>query len=397
MLTTVKPDITDLYNLMQSQIRSLDEQKANIADLVTRVGGIERSSASAVAISNDAVVRARDAQSQVEHLKKQQLSKSMEISGVPLLDGEIVMDIVMRIANTLGITISEGDINTCYRLGHLTKLNAKGVPSPPVIVVDFLREITRNEVLAAARAFRRSLSNADLGWQDTQGIRIYLNERLTPLTRRIFTEARKARAQNKFKFVWTRNGRVHARVSESSPMLILDSMDDIRKAMEAVDQRAGISDVPSAKDGVMGTNRESTVISGAGGSQSASQTSSKVELGTSMVLRKSKRDRNDLDLEAGNNVTVNPPKIPRRGRPRKEEKEAPPIPIPQIPTLSDFSPPPNPIGENEKMELVNGKSPSESLGATKDQQQNGGMEETHDGMSSPTKSADVQFTTPPSM
>lgn len=168
MVNPSRTSIDDLYKLMEVQVKSRNDQKSSIAalganisvqgtaitDLGNRLRGIEETSVTASTQSSTAILKANNALLQVEKLNQKLLNKSVEISGVPFVENENTLDLVMKIFSVLGISIAISDINLTFRIGRSIRVNARGQPSYPKIVVDFTRQMTRNSILTAARTFR---------------------------------------------------------------------------------------------------------------------------------------------------------------------------------------------------------------------------------------------------
>lgn len=255
VVSTTNPSINDVVNLLNQQMNSINEikasikgqsnslddvtdsfadQKGQIDSLSSRLGNIEKATAAANIKNSTAEVKAEkvlssaeNALSSVDRLRQQLLKNSIEISGVPMLKDECTTDIAISIFSVLGLSLSSNNINSCYRLSQQTRINASGVPSPPVIVIELLREGTKQSILLAAKALKRTLSIEDVSLPNSPKSMIFINERLIPKIRRIFLDARRRKKNGLFKYVWTKNGRVHVRVGDGTPLLTFDSLEDI--------------------------------------------------------------------------------------------------------------------------------------------------------------------------
>lgn len=168
---------------------------------------------------------------EIEIMKQKQLKKSIDIAGVPLGKDENIENIVIQIGSALGFDIVPQDISSCFRMGKVIKHNAKGEALYPIIVVDFVRESSKDSILRAAKNMKRTITTTDIKWTTQPISKIYLNERLTPHFKKVFLEARDCRLKNQFKYAWHNNGLVHARVEEMSPLLTFYSIEDIYEAL----------------------------------------------------------------------------------------------------------------------------------------------------------------------
>lgn len=340
----------DIYKLCEIQMKSLNdlsvnllEQRNAISDLTNRFGGVEEISASASARSSSALLKANNAISHIERMKQKLLNKSIEFSGVPYLENENLIELIVKILTILGISISPNDINSIFIIGRKTTLNARGEPSHLNIAVDFTREISRNSVLSAARTLRRPVTTTDINLTDVSFTKFFINERLTPYYRRIFNETLKYRH---FKI---------SRVGESTPLLTFEALEDIQKTL-------GLINLPSdpKTNNVVTKPVAATITPGLSGIQlpaksiggsslvMPSPTSGLMPV-NSNALRRSKRktpdqrEQSDDVPESDSDSEAKAPKIPRGpGRPTKKyppkTNHAPPIPTEATGSTSDGIP-----------------------------------------------------------
>ncbi|CAG5034931.1 unnamed protein product [Parnassius apollo] len=119
------------------------------------------------------------------------LSNDLEISGLPEQKGENPINIVVLCAKKTGLDIDHCVIVHAERAGTLRtsyynnnsaqKLMSTG---PRKIVVRKSRRAVRDELLCCARV-RRNITSDSLGFSGDP-CRIYINERLTPVNRKLF-------------------------------------------------------------------------------------------------------------------------------------------------------------------------------------------------------------------
>lgn len=230
----IKRSTADVFRLLETQVANLAHLISDVADqkgileyLKSQLSGINESITTTSVQSSEALQKSSKNEIAIEIVNQKMLKNYIDISGIPLTRDENIIAVITGIFSALGLAILETDINTCYRVGHQTRTNSKGEPIPPTIVVGFLRERTKEEVLTAAKQLKRAMTTVDIGWKNTPPSKIYLNERLTPYFRNVFMEARKFKARNMIKFLWTKGGVIHGRVDDGSPILTFASVDEI--------------------------------------------------------------------------------------------------------------------------------------------------------------------------
>lgn len=134
----------------------------------------------------------------------------VEISGLPEVSGESTMHLASVVSQKLGVALETRDVVYAERVGRPQGVvEGGGAPRPRALVVRLARRALRDELLSAARRARGA---------DTTGFglpgpsrRFYVNERLTRTNRLLFYNARQAGARLRWKYVWTRDGRIYAR------------------------------------------------------------------------------------------------------------------------------------------------------------------------------------------
>jgi len=145
----------------------------------------------------------------------------LEIKGVPVLSRENCSEIVKKIAIASDIQISPHDISTSHRAFH----PRPGQSRTPSIIVRFVRRDKRDEILHACRAKR--LNTSCLGMNN--GAQIFVNEHLTPLTKRLFFLASERKRERNWKFIWTSQCKVLLRKQDGGPVSHIASEQDLCK------------------------------------------------------------------------------------------------------------------------------------------------------------------------
>jgi cell division protein FtsB len=151
--------------------------------------------------------RCRESDTAIENLRQYSRRDTLEIHGIPVVEGENTNDIVVKVAK---MAAPECNFNEpMLSISHRLPSRRRGVPA---IIAKFVQRDIRDLIYNN----RRNLSSQtiqDLGF-DTAS-RIYVNESLTAQSQAIFAEVKKFRNHHGFKYIWTRNGKVHLKISDS--------------------------------------------------------------------------------------------------------------------------------------------------------------------------------------
>lgn len=92
------------------------------------------------------------------------------------------------------------------------------------IVMKFKNPILKNDFLKIAK--RLDLQTSDIGLSTRKSNRIRLSEQLTPMNQQLLNEARQLRTHG-YKFIWSKNGRIMARKTATSNIVVIHNYDCI--------------------------------------------------------------------------------------------------------------------------------------------------------------------------
>lgn len=160
----------------------------------------------------------------VRELEQYSRRDNLEIVGVPYTQGEDVYHIMGKVANILKVTFNRNDISVVHRLPV-----TKSRPHPNIIVKFIYRDL-KSDWLRAAKAYRKSLTAAELSdsWPSTN---IYVNEHLTQHNKTVLGKARRFVKGKQLAHAWSREGKVFARKSwdVNSPGVLLKTERDVEE------------------------------------------------------------------------------------------------------------------------------------------------------------------------
>lgn len=176
-----------------------------------------------------------DLKRQLNEREQDSLANDIEIAGVPEENGEQPNHLLSLLTIKLGVQIDERDVMYAERAGIVRRnrsesgdVTGETMQRPRAIVVRFTRRTVRDSVLRAARV-RRDLTAADLEVRGAAAQRIYVNERLSRVNRSLFYKAREAGRRMKWRYVWTKDGRILARKDIGKPAMFIKCESDIAR------------------------------------------------------------------------------------------------------------------------------------------------------------------------
>uniref|UniRef100_A0A8D8Z9A5 FP protein C-terminal domain-containing protein n=2 Tax=Cacopsylla melanoneura TaxID=428564 RepID=A0A8D8Z9A5_9HEMI len=155
-----------------------------------------------------------------EELEQYTRNKNIQLDGIPKLETENLEEIMKEIGKKIEVPIENKDIDVIHRIP------TRSTTAPEPIVVQFLTRKMRDNIVQKAKTSR--ISTKDLKMNCTERP-IFINEHLTPLRKQILFEARKLKTDQNYKFLWVKGCKIFIRKTETSPVIQLNCMEDLKK------------------------------------------------------------------------------------------------------------------------------------------------------------------------
>ena len=173
----------------------------------------------------------------INNLEQYSRRDCLEIKGIPVHSegssrSDDLNDIVLKVANTIGVQMDMKDISVVHRLPRRRISNVSESSDnlqehqPPNVIVKFVRREVRDNFYRARRNLKDK-SARNLGFTSTN--LIFVSESLTEMNKNLFNKCLKVRRDLGFKFIWTHMGKIKLRKDERSPVVNIHSIDDIQK------------------------------------------------------------------------------------------------------------------------------------------------------------------------
>lgn len=162
---------------------------------------------------------------------------NVEISGVPVTNGENLITILQSVYNIVGLQFDNKEIDSIHRVRRFDATstssvnNAESSPKsrsrPPAIVVKFIRRTCKDQLLAAVRA-RRGLTSADIGLPGPAS-KLYLSDHLTPGNKLLLKRARELKLELNYVYLWVRDCKIFIRKNDKSKVIRINNVYDLSK------------------------------------------------------------------------------------------------------------------------------------------------------------------------
>ena len=133
--------------------------------------------------------------------------------------------LVLEVSSLIGVEMDASHISTAHRLPDTKKTKNR-------IIVKFVHRDKREEMykkrgkLAGKKASQLPTIQKEMGKSITVDSKIHINESLTSYRKRLFGRINAFKHENNFKFLWTSNGKILLRESESSTITGFTEFDE---------------------------------------------------------------------------------------------------------------------------------------------------------------------------
>lgn len=231
-LKAIKVQCTGYQESLSFVSKQYDELRKELADF-KKLFSSTGSELKGIKDENKALKETMNAQSvriralEEENLKQQQWSRiqNIEVTGIPEHKEEDTSQIVLKVAQHIGLSIEPSDIEFAHRVQprHTTSTPR----TSRSIVVRLRQRIIKDRIVAAARK-HRNLNAGALGLGE-EANRVFINEHLTKENKMLLSSCKQIAREANFKFVWTKNCRIFVRRNEVSPPILIASPSELSK------------------------------------------------------------------------------------------------------------------------------------------------------------------------
>ena len=137
----------------------------------------------------------------------------LEFQGMPYIKDKSTDELIIELAQKIGVNICNSDINISHRLAQPTNYN----PNPGIIAKFHSRKV-RDAVFSN----RKMLGSQQ--FKDGKGkSKYFINESLTKANKELFKTSLEFKKFHGYKYVWTKYGVTHLKERDGSPIIIIKS------------------------------------------------------------------------------------------------------------------------------------------------------------------------------
>lgn len=157
---------------------------------------------------------------EIDELNQYSRRNNLIIAGIPETDDENLEQIFVSFAQKLIPSFDERDIDVIHRLPRTQATN-----KPRSIIARIGRRSTKSMLMKLSKVRSNRLDSSQLGF--TTDTPIYVNEHLTAKRADLFRKAKQVQKQLRFKYLWTKDGRIYLRKDKGIRQIQIKSVEDL--------------------------------------------------------------------------------------------------------------------------------------------------------------------------
>jgi hypothetical protein len=178
------------------------------------------------------------------------------IRNLPTIEGENLVEIILKIASKKGMVITKSDFK-CLRAISTTKEN-NSKTTPPNVIITFFTAENKNTFKKRTKT-DLTINDIMTDHEDNTTI-IYIEENLSPHTRELFWKTRAFKTEYEYAFAWTKDGTIYLKKSQGERALRIESAAQLEelKELAKVTCSNNSDDDSSGSSGSSGSNSSSS-------------------------------------------------------------------------------------------------------------------------------------------
>lgn len=221
-MKTIRSEMSELSASVHFVSNKLDETTQLMKDIKSEIASLKRENEELRGKNASLASEVCSMKERIRSLEQYSRKNNVEISGLPVTQGENVIDLVKDVGSSLGLEIAKGDISAAHRVPSFQKNRT------PSLVVQFVNRSTKETVITKYREKKGGMTARNVNTVFPAN-RLYINEHLSP-ENKVFLNKLKSKAKELgYAFTWCRDGKFFVRKSQGERYLRIESYDAIEK------------------------------------------------------------------------------------------------------------------------------------------------------------------------
>ena len=238
---SIQKELKSLKDATDHAIGGLSYLASEYDDFIKSNCSLSKSNQSLVKDLRNIKEKQIETEKQLDNLEQYGRRENLEIHGIPVMRNENTNQIIKSVAKSLNIALNDSEISTSHRLiqpdtassNRVTERQQTRTPTtsfrqhpPAPIIVRFSNRDKRNELY---RQRKNLQNNTEVKSIFGSASNISIKENLTAYRKMLYGTAKLAQRDLNFKFLWTSQGRIRLRQNETSRIISVTSLADLKK------------------------------------------------------------------------------------------------------------------------------------------------------------------------
>lgn len=218
---TLRNEIKGLESSLEFLSDQISQMDQNIKKQDNKIKELENKNYDLLNKNKNLELRVNSLENSLNEFEQKFLTSSLEIAGLPEIPTNDVGKVVHNMA--IQLNIEDKNIQSALRLPGTKE-------KPGSILVELKSKILQHQWLEAGKKHRLTvgqlISNTPIEKHENP---IYIREALTKFQKSLLYKTKTQLLNKTCKYVWCRNGRVYARMSNDSKIYYIRTFDDIKR------------------------------------------------------------------------------------------------------------------------------------------------------------------------
>lgn len=221
---TNEPTLKQLMTKLNDIIKAMEFNSSQQEEVLKRLANMEAENKILRDENNNLNKRLANIEGFFYQQQQQQLQNHITIHGIPKKANEVLHTTIINTIKTIDITINTDNIKHARRMNVSNNNNNT---TPPIIVVEINDANLKQQIMQKYKSNGPIMLNQISNTTNTENKKIYFNEYLNNYYKQLYTNAKELKTSNNFKYIWFKNGTIHARKTETSQIYRIKHQNDI--------------------------------------------------------------------------------------------------------------------------------------------------------------------------
>lgn len=218
-MASFKTEMSELSTSVQFISDKLDASNLLMEDIKSKLSELQKENEGLKAKNEVLGREVADLRERMRSMEQYSRVKNIEISGLPVTQGENISDLVADVGAALGVEVQGADIAAAHRVPSFRS------DREPALIVQFTSRIIKEQWMAKSRK-KKNLTARDVN-QHFPTKRVFINEHLSPENKKFLTKLKQKGRDLGYTFIWSRDGKFFVRKSEGEPVKRINTYEDM--------------------------------------------------------------------------------------------------------------------------------------------------------------------------